>query len=191
MGSDVEVSEQAARAAVAMLLRWLGENPEREGLVDTPGRVARALRELTAGYGQDPAEILATTFDERSDELVILRGVRFTSLCEHHLLPFAGTVDVGYLPSSRVVGLSKLARLVDCYARRLQVQERMTQDIARAVAVHLDAGGVGVIVRAHHQCMGCRGVRQPDAEMVTSSMLGVLRDRPAARAEFLSLTAGR
>lgn len=177
----------SALAAVVELLYHIGEDPGREGLLDTPARVARALREMTSGYEEDPAEILGTTFDVACDELVVLRGIRFTSLCEHHMLPFTGTATVGYLPGARVVGLSKLARLVLCFARRLQVQERLTRQVARAIMEHLDAAGAGVVVRAHHHCMGCRGVKQPDAEMVTSAMLGAFRDDPAARAELLAL----
>lgn len=169
------------------LLAVIGENAQREGLRDTPRRVVKALIEMTAGYQQNPAEILATTFDEKSDEIVMVTGIRFTSLCEHHLLPFIGTVAVGYLPGARVVGLSKLARLVECFARRLQVQERMTRQIAEAIEQNLAPLGVAVVVRAHHACMGCRGVRQQDAQMTTSSMLGAFRDNTASRAEFISL----
>ena len=175
-----------AEEAVATLLRFIGEEPERDGLRDTPARVVKAWREMTAGYAEDPAEILARTFDESSDELVILRGISFYSTCEHHLLPFYGQAVVGYLPG-KVVGISKLARLVECFAKRLQVQERMTRQIAEAVETHLEARGVGVVLRAHHLCMGCRGVRQEETEMVTSSMLGTLRSDPASRAEFLGL----
>lgn len=173
--------------AVRRLLSHLGEDPDREGLVDTPGRVVRALAELTAGYGQDPAVILERRFAEPCDEMVILAGVDFTSLCEHHLLPFVGTADVGYVPNGTVVGLSKLARLVECYARRLQVQERLTIQVAEAIMEHLGARGAAVVIRAHHSCMGCRGVRKQTATMVTSSMLGIMRDQPATRAEFLAL----
>lgn len=173
--------------AVRRLLQFIGEDPEREGLLDTPKRVVKAYAEMTAGYSEDPAAILSTTFDDRCDEMVMLRGIDFVSLCEHHLLPFTGTAVVGYVPGDRVVGLSKLARLVECYARRLQVQERLTNQIAYALLDHLDARGVGVVIRAHHSCMGNRGVRKPGAEMVTSAMLGVLRDDTAARAEFLAL----
>lgn len=177
----------AAEAAVRQLLMAIGETTERDGLRDTPARVVRALIEMTSGKDLNPAQILATTFDEHSDEIVLVTGIRFTSLCEHHLLPFIGTVDVGYLPGNGVVGLSKLARLVECFARRLQVQERMTRQIAEAIQIHLQAQGVGVVVRAHHSCMGCRGVRQQDAQMITSAMLGVFRDRAEVRAEFLTL----
>ncbi|MFN2443590.1 MAG: GTP cyclohydrolase I FolE [Thermoanaerobaculia bacterium] len=181
--------ETAAREAVTTLLQWIGEDPFRDGLVDTPRRVAKALREMTAGYAEDPAEILATTFDESSDELVILRDISFYSTCEHHILPFYGTVSVGYLPG-KVVGISKLARLVQCFAQRLQIQERLTRQIAESVATHLEAKGVGVIVRAHHLCMGCRGARQPSTEMVTSAMLGSLRKDAVSRSEFLRLADG-
>lgn len=175
-----------AEEAVATLLRFIGEQPERDGLRDTPARVVKAWREMTAGYAEDPAEILSRTFDESSDELVILRGISFYSTCEHHLLPFYGQAVVGYLPG-KVVGISKLARLVECFAKRLQVQERMTRQIAEAVERHLEARGVGVVLRAHHLCMGCRGVRQEETEMVTSSMLGTLRTDATSRAEFLRL----
>ena len=171
---------------MATLLRFIGEEPERDGLRDTPARVVKAWREMTAGYAEDPAEILSRTFDESSDELVILRGISFYSTCEHHLLPFYGQAVVGYLPG-KVVGISKLARLVECFAKRLQVQERMTRQIADAVEKHLEARGVGVVLRAHHLCMGCRGVRQEETEMVTSAMLGTLRTDATSRAEFLRL----
>ena len=177
-----------AEEAVMTLLRFIGEEPERDGLRDTPARVVKAWREMTAGYAEDPAEILSRTFEESSDEMIILRGISFYSTCEHHMLPFYGTAVVGYLPG-RVVGISKLARLVECFAKRLQIQERMTRQIAEAVETHLDARGVGVVLRAHHLCMGCRGVRQEETEMVTSSMLGTLRTDATSRAEFLRLTS--
>lgn len=170
--------------AVRDLLALIGEDPDREGLVDTPSRVVRAWLELTAGYEQDPAAILATTFAERADEMVLVRDVPFASVCEHHMLPFHGTVTVGYLPRDRVVGLSKIPRLIECYARRLQVQERMTTQIADAMMEHLSPLGVGVLVTGYHSCMAMRGV-QKHGEMVTSSLLGKFRDE--ARAEFLSL----
>ncbi|MGA7616507.1 MAG: GTP cyclohydrolase I FolE [Thermoanaerobaculia bacterium] len=175
--------------AVATLLTLIGEDPGREGLIDTPRRVIKAWREMTSGYGEDPGEILARTFEETSDELVLLRGISFHSICEHHLLPFHGTATVGYLPG-RVVGISKLARLVDCFARRLQIQERMTRQIATAIEEHLAPRGVGVRIEARHSCMGCRGVKLPDTELVTTAMLGTLREDAAARAEFFRLAAG-
>lgn len=181
-------SHNGALVAVEALLVTIGEDPEREGLQDTPARVVKALLEMTAGYNQEPVEILATTFGaDGYDEMVVLRGIRFTSLCEHHLLPFSGVAHVGYVPKDRVVGLSKLARLVECYGKRLQLQERMTRQIAEALIEHLEPLGAGVVVSAQHSCMGCRGVRQPDAAMVTSAMLGVLRTDAAARTEFMAL----
>jgi GTP cyclohydrolase I len=176
--------------AIVRLLQFVGEDPLREGLRDTPGRVGRSMLELTAGYKQDPAEILSRVFadgGEGYDQMVVLREIKFTSLCEHHLLPFQGTATVGYVPDGSVVGISKLARLVECFARRLQVQERMTVQIAQAIEAHLAPLGTGVVIRAHHSCMGCRGVKQEAAVMVTSAMYGVLREKPEARAEFLSL----
>lgn len=178
----------SAEAAVRSLLLHIGEDPDREGLLKTPARVAKALREMTAGYNDDPDEILSARFDSDGyDEMVLLRGIKFVSLCEHHMLVFAGIASVGYVPGNRVVGISKLARLVQCYAKRLQIQERMTRQIADAIEEHVQPLGCGVVVRARHSCMGCRGVRQPEADMVTSAMTGALRDRPEARAEFLSL----
>jgi GTP cyclohydrolase I len=179
-------AEHAAADAVTTLLRFIGEDPSRDGLIDTPARVLKAWREMTTGYDDDPAGILSRTFDETSDEMVVLRGISFHSTCEHHLLPFYGEASVGYLPG-KVVGISKLARLVDCFGRRLQIQERMTRQIAESIERHLEAPGVGVIIRAHHLCMGCRGVRQQNTEMVTSAMLGTLRSDAMARAEFLRL----
>lgn len=184
---SVDVAQ--AQEAVATLLFFLGEDPGRPGLVDTPARVVKALREMTAGLHEDPAAVLCRTFDEAYDQLIVVRDVAFTSLCEHHLLPFTGYADVGYVPDgTAVVGLSKLARLVDVYARRPQVQERMTQQIADAIQKHLGAQAVGVVVRARHACMGCRGVMKPEAEMVTSVMLGGLREDVRLRDEFVGLT---
>lgn len=186
LAGEMAPRDSEAEEGVVALLRMVGEDPGREGLLETPRRVVRAFREMTAGYDEDPAEILSKTFDEATDELIVLRGIDFHSMCEHHLLPFVGTASVGYLPGA-VVGISKLARLVHCFARRLQIQERITRQIAEAVEQHLGARGTGVIVRARHMCMGCRGVRQPSSEMVTSAMLGVLRSDAAARGEFLRL----
>ena len=162
------------------------DDETRDGLRDTPRRVFKAFMEMTAGYQLNPKEILATVFEGKSDEMILLRNIEFTSICEHHLLPFVGTATIGYLPGL-VVGISKLARLVDCFARRLQIQERMTTQIAESIAEHLRAEGVGVIIKARHECMGCRGVKQPTAEMITSAMLGRLRKNSPSRLEFLLL----
>lgn len=175
--------------AITTLLTLIGEDPRRNGLVDTPRRVINAWREMTSGYQEDPAEILSRTFEETSDGMVVLRGIPFHSICEHHLLPFHGTASVGYLPG-KVVGISKLARLVHCFARRLQIQERLTRQIAAAIEEHLEARGVGVMIRARHLCMGCRGVKLPNTELMTSAMLGTLRVDASARAEFLRLSRG-
>ncbi|MFP5246376.1 MAG: GTP cyclohydrolase I FolE [Thermoanaerobaculia bacterium] len=180
------VRTSEAEHGVATLLRLIGEDPHRDGLRDTPSRVVKALLEMTAGYDESPADLLSRTFAEHSDELIVLRGIDFHSICEHHLLPFQGVAHVGYLPG-KVVGISKLARLVHCFARRLQIQERMTQQIASAVEEHLEARGVGVIVSAHHLCMGCRGVKLPATQLVTSAMLGMLRNSAETRSEFLRL----
>lgn len=180
------VDEAAAEDSVATILRFIGEDPDRDGLLDTPARVVRAWREMTAGYAEDPAEILGTTFDEACDEVVVLSGISFYSTCEHHMLPFYGRASVGYLPG-KVVGISKLARLVNCFARRLQIQERMTRQIAESIETHLEARGVAVVIRAHHLCMGCRGVKQPDSDLITSAMRGVFRSDAVARSEFLKL----
>ena len=172
--------------AVVRLLEHIGEDPRREGLIDTPQRVLKALSEMTAGYAEDPVDVLGTTFDVPFDELVAVTGVEFVSLCEHHMLPFTGTACIGYLPGDRVVGLSKLARIVDTFARRLQVQERMTNQIAEAISDVLKPRGVAVVVSGQHSCMSCRGVRK-HGTMVTSAMLGRFRESDALRAEFMAL----
>lgn len=177
----------ALENTVIRQLEFIGEDPTREGLKDTPQRVIQSLSQLTEGYKQSPEEILSTVFDEPYDEMVLVRGIEFWSLCEHHMLPFHGFASVGYIPNKRVVGLSKLARLIHCFAKRLQIQERLTKEIAGAIDSHLAPAGVGVIIEAEHTCMAMRGAKTP-GKMVTSAMLGALRERPAARAEFLSLT---
>lgn len=177
-----------ALAAVATLLQWVGNDPADPGTVDTPRRVVDALREMTAGRTIDPREVLTTQFaGEGYDQMVVLRGIEFQSMCEHHMLPFTGSATVAYIPGEKVVGISKLARLVDLFARRLQIQERMTVQIAQALEDNLSPVGVGVVLRAAHSCMGCRGVRKPDAELVTSCLLGAMRDKPEARAELMRL----
>ena len=182
-------SREEAEAAVRTLLRWIGEDPDRPGLRATPGRVASAYEEWFGGYGQDPAEVLRTTFDETGgyDEVVLLRDVAFVSHCEHHLAPIVGRAHVAYLPDRRVVGISKLARVVDVFARRLQVQERMTAEIADAVQEVLEPRGVAVVVEATHHCMTTRGVDKPGSLMVTSRLTGVFRDDPSVKREVLAL----
>ena len=173
---------------ITELLTVIGEDPSREGLVDTPKRVVKSWTEIYAGYKQNPADILATVFEDGAcDEMVILKDIEFSSMCEHHMLPFLGKAHVAYLPNKRVVGLSKLARLVDCFAKRLQIQEKMTQQIAEAIDTHLKPLGIGVIVEAHHQCMSCRGVKLRNTTMITSSMTGLFRSQPQVRQEFLAL----
>jgi GTP cyclohydrolase I len=169
-------------------LEFIGEDPTREGLQDTPRRVIKALSEMTEGYHEDPGIILSKVFTQDYDEMVVLKDIEFWSLCEHHLLPFHGRIGIGYIPNGKIVGISKLARLVKCYARRLQVQERMTQEIAQAIQDHLKPLGVGVIAQATHLCMAMRGVEEP-ANMVTSCLLGAFRD--TARPEFLRLFDGK
>lgn len=169
------------------LLRLIGEDPHRDGLQNTPMRMIKAFVEMTSGYEDDPAEILSTTFDITYDQIVLLKNIHFVSVCEHHSSPIQGVAHVGYLPGEKVVGLSKLARLVDCFAKRLQVQERMTNQIAEAIMEHLEAKGVGVIVKAQHGCMTCRGVKKDGAEMITSAMYGAMRDNQTTRDEFLKL----
>jgi GTP cyclohydrolase I len=181
--ADERADRATAEAAVGDLLRWLGEDPEREGLQGTPRRVVDALREMTEGYDQDPAEILATRFEEDHDDLVAVRGVAFSSLCEHHLLPVEGRATVAYLPDGEVVGLSKLSRLVQAFADRLQVQERMTRQIADALDEHVAPRGTAVVVEAEHACMSLRGVQTP-AEMVTTAFRGAL-DTPEMRRRVL------
>jgi len=184
-----EVLGQAAgEQAVSTLLRLIGEDPERDGLQRTPARVVKAWREMTSGYQEDPHEILKTTFEVHYDQMVVLDSIPFVSLCEHHVLPFTGVARVGYVPSKdgHVVGISKLARLVECFARRLQVQERLTQQVANAVHEILKARGTGVVIRAAHECMSCRGVKK-HASMVTSCLRGDMRTDGSMRAEFLAL----
>ena len=177
-----------AEAAVRTLLRWAGDDPDREGLLGTPERVVRAFEEWYAGYDEDPREYLKRTFEEVAgyDEIVLLRDVRFVSHCEHHMAPIIGRVHIAYLPRHRVVGISKLVRLVDAYAKRLQVQEKLTAEIASCLDSVLRPHGVAVVVEGTHECMTTRGVRRTDVTMVTSRMLGVFRTQPQTRAEFLS-----
>jgi GTP cyclohydrolase I len=178
-----------AEAAVRTLLRWAGDDPLREGLAGTPARVVRAYEEFFAGYAQDPEAILARTFEEVEgyDEMVLLRDVRFESHCEHHMAPIIGVAHLAYLPDRRVVGISKLARLVEIYARRLQIQEKMTAQIANTIETVLQPQGVAVVIEATHHCMTTRGVHKPGTALVTSRMLGRFRSDPKTRREFLGM----
>ena len=182
-------SREEAEEAVRTLLRWAGEDPSREGLHDTPPRVVRSYEEFFQGYATDPAALLSRTFAEVDDydEIVLLRDIRFESHCEHHMVPIIGRAHVAYLPRRRVVGISKLARVVDVYARRLQIQERMTAQIANTINDVLQPHGVAVILEAGHQCMTTRGVHRPGVSMVTSRMLGAFRDNPATRQELMAM----
>ncbi|MBI1274654.1 GTP cyclohydrolase I FolE [bacterium] len=182
-------SQTEAEDAVRTLLAWAGDDPSREGLIDTPKRVAKSYADLFMGYGMDPAEILARTFEEIDgyDEMVVLRDIEFESHCEHHMLPIIGKAHVAYLPDKRVVGISKLARVVDAFARRLQIQEKMTAQIATVINDVLKPKGVGVVVEATHQCMSIRGVHKTGVSMITSHMVGRFRSDARTRQEFLSL----
>lgn len=177
-------------AAFRTIIRWAGDNPERDGLIETPARVVRAFEEFFVGYSQDPVEILQKTFEEIEgyDEMIVLRGIRFESHCEHHMAPIIGQAWVGYVPSGRVVGISKLARVVEVYAKRLQIQEKMTAQIANTINDVLKPQGVGVIIKATHHCMTTRGVHKPESDLVTSRMLGCFRDNSLTRQEFLNMT---
>ncbi|WP_348536450.1 GTP cyclohydrolase I FolE [Geodermatophilus sp. DF01-2] len=188
-----EVDQARAAAAVRELLLAIGEDPDRPGLQDTPERVARAYAETFAGLWQDPSDILATTFDEDHDEMVLVKDIPMYSTCEHHLVPFHGVAHVGYIPGEdgKVTGLSKLARLVEVYARRPQVQERMTSQIADALADVLKPRGVLVVIEAEHLCMAMRGIRKPGSTTVTSAVRGIFRDNPATRSEAMSLVLRR
>ncbi|WP_081858069.1 GTP cyclohydrolase I FolE [Thiomonas sp. FB-Cd] len=193
MHSDLTpVTREQAEDAIRTLLRWAGDDPAREGLGDTPRRVAKAYREWFAGYAQDPTAFLARTFKEVAgyDEIIVLRNIEFESHCEHHLAPIIGRAHVGYLPRSRVVGISKLARVVDAYARRLQVQEKMTAQIAQCIHDTLQPLGVGVVIEAVHECMTTRGVHKRGVSMVTSTLLGAFREDHRTRDEFMRLIRG-
>jgi GTP cyclohydrolase I len=181
-------SAEAAEAAVRTLLAYAGDDPAREGLLDTPSRVVRSYDEFFGGYLMDPVEVLERTFEETEgyDEMVLLKDIRFVSHCEHHMAPIQGRAYVAYLPRNRVVGISKLARVVEIYARRLQIQEKMTSQIANVIDTVLQPEGVAVMIEAEHHCMTTRGVNKAGVAMVTSKMLGAFRDNPATRREFLA-----
>lgn len=185
---DDRPSRQEAETAVQTLIKWAGDDPSREGLLDTPKRVVNSYEEYFAGYNTDPHEILTRTFEETDgyDEMVVLRNIQFQSHCEHHMAPIIGMAHVAYIPQSRVVGISKLARLVESYAKRLQIQERLTSQIAKTIQTVMQPLGVGVVIDAQHQCMTTRGVHKPNVSMITSCMLGSFRENPATRSEFLN-----
>ena len=174
------------------LIEWAGDDPDREGLVGTPERVVRAYEEFFAGYNEDPVALLSKTFEKNSgyDEMVVLRDIRLESHCEHHIVPILGRVHIGYLPADRVVGISKLARLAEVFAKRMQIQETLTAQIADTIQKALKPRGVGVVIEAAHQCMTTRGIRKPGVNMVTSRMLGSFRDDPATRREFFATIEG-
>ena len=182
-------SREEAEGAVRVLLEWAGDDPTRDGLIDTPARVVRAYEEYFSGYNDDPKKILGRSFDETEgyDEIVVLKDIKFASHCEHHIAPILGKVHVAYLPKSRVVGISKLARLVETFGRRLQIQEKMTAQIANAINDILKPKGVAVVIEAAHECMTTRGIDKPGVSMVTSTMLGAFRADPSTRREFMSI----
>jgi GTP cyclohydrolase I len=186
---EVRPTRAEAEAAVRTLLLWAGDDPRRDSLRETPARVARAFEEYFKGYTQDPAAMLQRTFEETEgyDEMIVLRGIRFESHCEHHLAPIIGRAWVAYVPSGRVVGISKLARVVEAFAKRLQIQEKMTAQIANAIDTVLQPQGVGVVLKAEHFCMTARGIMKPGTDLVTSRMLGCFRDSAVTRQEFLSM----
>lgn len=190
-GPNHPPTRSEVEAAVRTIVRFSGDDPCRDGLIETPARVARALGEFFIGYSQDPVAILQKTFDEIDgyDEMIVLRGIRFESHCEHHMVPIIGRAWVGYIPDGRVVGISKIARVVQAFARRLQIQEKMTAQIANTINEVLRPKGVGVIIRAAHHCMTTRGVHIPDTDLVTSRMLGCFRDDPLTRQEFIGLAS--
>jgi GTP cyclohydrolase I len=184
-----EVSEADVQDAFRKILHWIGEDPDRDGLRETPARLARAFREYFAGYGQDPGLILQKTFEETDgyDEMIVLRGIPFESHCEHHVAPIIGRAWVGYIPDRRVVGISKLARVLEVYARRLQIQERLTSQVASIIDQVLKPQGVAVVIKAKHHCVKSRGIQKHGTDLVTSRMLGRFRDDAVVRAEFLSM----
>ena len=190
---EARPTREEAEAAVRTLLRWTGDDPNREGLIDTPARVVRAYEEFFAGYETDPVDLLARSFEETDgyDEMVVLRDIRLESHCEHHVVPIIGRAHIAYLPAGRVVGISKLARVLEVYAKRLQIQEKLTAQVANCIQDVLKPKGVAVVIEAAHQCMTTRGIHKPGVTMVTSRMLGAFRDDPSTRREFLAMIAGQ
>jgi GTP cyclohydrolase I len=189
MADNKKPTREEAEAAVRTMLAWTGDNPDREGLVETPKRVVRAYEQFFAGYEMDPKEVLSKVFEEVEgyDEMVIVKDIRVESHCEHHIVPILGKAHVGYLPSKRIVGISKLARVVDIFGKRLQTQEVMTAQIANVINEVLEPRGVAVVMNAKHQCMTTRGVHKPESSTITSTMLGAFRENPDTRAEFMNL----
>ena len=189
MTENKKPTREEAEAAVRTMLAWTGDNPDREGLVETPKRVVRAYEQFFAGYEMDPKEVLSKVFEEVEgyDEMVIVKDIRVESHCEHHIVPILGKAHVGYLPNKRIVGISKLARVVDIFGKRLQTQEVMTAQIANVINEVLEPRGVAVVMNAKHQCMTTRGVHKPESSTITSTMLGAFRENPDTRAEFMNL----
>ena len=189
MTDNKKPTREEAEAAVRTMLAWTGDNPDREGLVETPKRVVRAYEQFFAGYEMDPKEVLSKVFEEVEgyDEMVIVKDIRVESHCEHHIVPILGKAHVGYLPNKRIVGISKLARVVDIFGKRLQTQEVMTAQIANVINEVLEPKGVAVVMNAKHQCMTTRGVHKPESSTITSTMLGAFRENPDTRAEFMNL----
>jgi|TARA_A200000159_G_C7252971_1_gene309628 GTP cyclohydrolase I len=189
MTDNKKPTREEAEAAVRTMLAWTGDNPDREGLVETPKRVVRAYEQFFAGYEMDPKEVLSKVFEEVEgyDEMVIVKDIRVESHCEHHIVPILGKAHVGYLPNKRIVGISKLARVVDIFGKRLQTQEVMTAQIANVINEVLEPRGVAVVMNAKHQCMTTRGVHKPESSTITSTMLGAFRENPDTRAEFMNL----
>ena len=189
MTDNKKPTREEAEAAVRTMLAWTGDNPDREGLVETPKRVVRAYEQFFAGYEMDPKEVLSKVFEEVEgyDEMVIVKDIRVESHCEHHIVPILGKAHVGYLPNKRIVGISKLARVVDIFGKRLQTQEVMTAQIANVINEVLEPKGVAVVMNEKHQCMTTRGVHKPESSTITSTMLGAFRENPDTRAEFMNL----
>ena len=189
MTDNKKPTREEAEAAVRTMLAWTGDNPDREGLVETPKRVVRAYEQFFAGYEMDPKQVLSKVFEEVEgyDEMVIVKDIRVESHCEHHIVPILGKAHVGYLPNKRIVGISKLARVVDIFGKRLQTQEVMTAQIANVINEDLEPRGVAVVMNAKHQCMTTRGVHKPESSTITSTMLGAFRENPDTRAEFMNL----
>lgn len=182
-------TKEEAEAAVRTLIRWAGDDPDREGLLGTPDRVVRSYGEFFAGYAQDPKDVLQRTFSETGgyDEMVLLKDITLESYCEHHMVPIIGVAHIAYMPDKRVVGISKLARVMEVFAKRLQIQEKLTMEIAETIDEVLQPKGVAVVIEASHQCIATRGIHKPGVQMITSALLGVFRDDPSTRKEFLAM----